>query len=107
MGMESTQSSRARVVGYQGPGSQEGGCSNAKVPQSLSVLETIPSFPFTICGGLNEIGPHELIYLNAWNFLKGSERLGGSMSWGMGCKPMLGPELSLIMDQLLQHQALN
>ena len=38
MGMESTQSSSARVVGYQGPGSQEGGCSNAKVPPNAKGL---------------------------------------------------------------------
>ena len=38
MGMESTQSSSARVVGYQGPGSQEGGCSSAKVPPNAKDL---------------------------------------------------------------------
>ena len=39
--MESTQNSSAYVVGYQGSGSQEGGCSNTKVPQSVSLQYSI------------------------------------------------------------------
>ena len=38
MEMESTQSSCACVVGYRGPGSQEGGCGSAKVPSNAKGL---------------------------------------------------------------------